>query len=101
MMRERPRRPRGNLRSHLPKNGIFHWLVANSVSGVVALLVGMILWQAAPATAQTNPATLPNITVAMGGEVFAIAVQNDGKVILGGDFTSVNGVACTNLARVN
>ena len=35
------------------------------------------------------------------GPVFAVAVQSDGKIVMGGDFTSVNGFALTNLARLN
>jgi uncharacterized delta-60 repeat protein len=35
------------------------------------------------------------------GPVFAVAVQPDGRILIGGDFTSVNGVALTNLARLN
>jgi uncharacterized delta-60 repeat protein len=33
--------------------------------------------------------------------VHAIAVQSDGKIVIGGDFTGVNGVARTNIARLN
>ena len=39
--------------------------------------------------------------VETGGIVRAIAVQPDGKVVLGGTFTSLNGVARTNIGRVN
>lgn len=35
------------------------------------------------------------------GQVAAIAVQADGKVVLGGTFSSVNGVPRSNLARLN
>lgn len=35
------------------------------------------------------------------GRVRAIAAQNDGKVVLGGDFTSVNGQISTHIARLN
>lgn len=35
------------------------------------------------------------------GEVLALVVQPDGKVILGGSFTAVNGVPRQNLARLN
>jgi uncharacterized delta-60 repeat protein/uncharacterized repeat protein (TIGR01451 family) len=35
------------------------------------------------------------------GAVYAVAVQNDGKVIVGGDFISYNGVARTNILRLN
>lgn len=33
--------------------------------------------------------------------VYSLAVQPDGKILLGGQFTSVNGAALTNLARLN
>jgi uncharacterized delta-60 repeat protein len=35
------------------------------------------------------------------GRVYAVAVQGDGKLLIGGDFSSVNGVARRNLARLN
>ena len=35
------------------------------------------------------------------GPIFAVAVQADGKVLIGGDFTTVNGTALTNLARLH
>ena len=39
----------------------------------------------------------PNVN----GNVYAIAVQSTGKIIIGGSFTTVNGVARDNLARLN
>lgn len=35
------------------------------------------------------------------GTVFAVAVQPDGKVLIGGDFTDVNGVSRPHIARLN
>lgn len=35
------------------------------------------------------------------GEVLALAVQKDGRVVIGGSFTAVNGVPRQNLARLN
>ena len=35
------------------------------------------------------------------GTVWAVAVQPDGKVLIGGDFTHVNGTACNYIARLN
>lgn len=35
------------------------------------------------------------------GVVYALAVQADGKIVIGGNFTSINGVARTRLARLN
>jgi uncharacterized delta-60 repeat protein len=35
-----------------------------------------------------------------GYEVFSLVLQPDGRVLIGGDFTGVNGLACGNLARL-
>jgi len=50
---------------------------------------------------QNSPATLPNVRLSSGGYVSAIAIQDDGKILIGGGFTSVNEIARTNLARLN
>src|SRR5437867_13312964 len=42
-----------------------------------------------------------NFTPSANGTVYASAVQSDGKIVIGGSFTIVNGVARTNLARLN
>src|SRR6185295_19230311 len=42
-----------------------------------------------------NPGAGPNATV------YAVALQGDGRVLIGGEFTSVNGVAFNHLARLN
>ena len=36
-----------------------------------------------------------------GGEVFALAIQPDGRILVGGDFTSFNGAAASGLIRLN
>ncbi len=48
----------------------------------------------------------PDTTFNSGGlganaEVFALAVQPDGKMVIGGNFTNVNGVALNRIARLN
>jgi uncharacterized delta-60 repeat protein len=44
----------------------------------------------------------PNVTGTTGtGAVFAVAVQADGKIPVGGDFTSVGGQTRNNIARLN
>jgi uncharacterized delta-60 repeat protein len=35
------------------------------------------------------------------GSVYAVAVQTDGKILIGGDFTSYNGLPANNIARIN
>ncbi|TMP96417.1 MAG: hypothetical protein E6L09_15070, partial [Verrucomicrobia bacterium] len=42
----------------------------------------------------------PNITLIFGG-VLAVQTEVDGKVLVGGEFTSVNGVSTKNLTRLN
>jgi uncharacterized delta-60 repeat protein len=42
-----------------------------------------------------------NASVSAGGNVTGLAVQPDGKILLSGNFTSVNGTARTNIARLN
>src|SRR5664279_2633102 len=55
-----------------------------------------------PAFAAAQSVISPPIAqVFAGGKVYAIARQTDNKVIIGGDFTHVNGVARNNIARIN
>jgi uncharacterized delta-60 repeat protein len=35
------------------------------------------------------------------GKIYTIAVQSNGKILIGGNFTSFNGNACSNIARLN
>src|SRR5213592_5055404 len=61
----------------------------------------LCLFQREALLGQTSPATLPNARISTGGRVRAIALQNDGKVIIGGRFESVNGIPRNNIARIN
>ena len=47
------------------------------------------------------PATRPDLKLFTSGEVRAMAVQLDGKIVIGGSFQSVNEVPRLNLARLN
>jgi uncharacterized delta-60 repeat protein len=52
--------------------------------------------------AQTNsPSAADGFDPNVDGVVYAIAPQVDGKILIGGAFTTVHGVARTNLARLN
>src|SRR5262245_39673090 len=78
----------------------------NSASGRRLLLpdimiLGACLFTASGLFAQNSPATLPNARMSSGGFVFAIALQEDGKVVIGGFFLSVNGAARDSIARIN
>ena len=42
-----------------------------------------------------------NPGVGVNGTIYTLAVQNDGKILVGGEFISFNGVARTNLIRLN
>jgi len=67
----------------------------------VAASVGLFLVSAWHVAAQTSPATLPDLKLSRAGYVGAIALQEDGKIIIGGFFTTVNEVPRVNLARLN
>ncbi len=47
-----------------------------------------------------DPAFNPILSGDFGSSVFALAVQLDGKIVVGGSFTNVNGSGRTNLARL-
>lgn len=64
------------------------------------LALWLLLVALAPAGAQTLLPD-PNVTLDISGQVTAVVVQADGKVVIGGYFTRVNGVARRNLARFN
>jgi uncharacterized delta-60 repeat protein/uncharacterized repeat protein (TIGR01451 family) len=81
-------------RRHAWMDGIRRSLVHTVVA------IGMIVGgAAAPASAQVFDPTF-NAT-ATGGVVFAVTPQPDGKVLIGGNFTTVNGVTKLRLARLN
>ncbi len=66
---------------------------------------GCAAWLFSPAvSAQTNsPGALdPAFSATLNNfSVYAVAVQPDGKVLVGGDFTRLNGLTCNSLARFN
>ena len=46
-------------------------------------------------------ATFNTGTGLLGNYLFSISLQDDGKIIIGGDFTSYNGILSKNIARIN
>ena len=78
-----------------------------SINGFVrtALIVSwMILLLVIPARASLSPGSLDtgfDPGTGAFGEVTSVAVQLDGKVILGGGFIEVDGVLRNNIARLN
>ncbi len=69
-----------------------------ALSRVVVLIVLLALGTLAQAQLPTARA-FPNVELGVAGEVYAVAVQPDGAVVLGGWFTHVDGVPRSNLAR--
>src|SRR5262245_4494351 len=53
------------------------------------------------ATVPTRSSPIDGFNPDVDGAVLAMAVQNDGKIIVGGSFTSVGGRPHTNIARLN
>ena len=68
---------------------------------VLGVSVGLCFLQTTPVTAQTSPATLPDLKLCSSATVFDLALQEDGKIIISGIFNLVNDVPRTNLARLN
>jgi hypothetical protein len=66
-----------------------------------AAIAFLCFFRALPSLAQVSPATMPDAQFVTSGSVLGIAVQEDGKVLIGGFFSLVNGVARTNIARLN
>src|SRR5215475_1868913 len=66
---------------------------------MISPLIAYVL--ALPCQAQRSPATFPNVHFTKPGLVLATAIQPDGKIIIGGNFSTVNGVVRNNLARLN
>jgi len=71
------------------------------------ILIGLLflaLIPAAPVQADLNPGSLDTgFDPGTGADsyILAVAHQTDGKVLFGGDFTIVDGVACSHIARLN
>lgn len=72
---------------------------------ITAALAALLLFAAPHVQAAAGDADAPVVTLTSSNSdtplIYAVAVQPDGKIILGGTFASVNGVARTNLARLN
>ena len=65
------------------------------IAGVLLLLLPSLVG------AQSQILPEPNVTLDLTGTIYAMASQSDGKVVIGGTFNKVNGVARSNLARLN
>ncbi len=66
----------------------------------VSLLVSLVLCQADPAPGTLDVSFDPVLTGFVTGAP-AVAIQADGKILLGGDFTKVNGTVQNNMTRLN
>src|SRR3989442_46195 len=51
-------------------------------------------------SAQTSPAMLPDLKLSAGGVVRSLVFQPDGRIIIGGTFSSVNDVPRKSVARL-
>jgi hypothetical protein len=72
----------------------FRWAVcAASLAGCLFLAIQV--------NAQSSPAALPDLRLSRAGTINALVALDDGHIIIGGSFTSVNGFPVTNLARLN
>jgi uncharacterized delta-60 repeat protein len=72
--------------------GSAYQVVVSNSFGMVTSAVAMV---------SVNLAVVDGFNPGPNGSIFALAVQPDGKVLVGGTFTSLAGAARTNLARLN
>lgn len=73
-----------------------------NMSRVRLLSLTLLLWSAQPVSAQDG--TLDpsfNVGTGLNNQIWTMALQADGKVLIGGMFTSYNGTSCNYLARLN
>lgn len=49
----------------------------------------------------TIDGTFNSNNIGANGSIYAIKIQNDGKIVIGGDFTSYNGITVGRIARLN
>ncbi|MBS1788054.1 MAG: putative Ig domain-containing protein, partial [Acidobacteria bacterium] len=75
------------------KNNVISFYALRLLLAVIALL-----WIGNAALAQS---VMDGFAPSINGSVNAVAVQSDGKIVVGGLFTSVNGQTRSNLARLN
>ncbi len=72
------------------------------VAGGFALLNGEVVNGIGRLNDDGSPDTSFNVGgLGANGTVYSLAVQKDGKALIGGDFTMVNGIAANHLARLN
>jgi uncharacterized delta-60 repeat protein len=72
------------------------------LAALLLLIACNILLGASAARAAVKPDATFNPLVTNGvGQIFAVAVQADGKVLVGGDFVMLNNVARSRIARLN
>src|SRR5215831_11786815 len=66
------------------------------------LPLALLLLSLLPPGAQAAPGDVdPSFNPVLNGSVSATCVQPDGKIPIGGNFSNVNGSACSGLARLN
>jgi uncharacterized delta-60 repeat protein len=80
-------------------NAAFHSRVAKVNGGLVGL-VASIFCRLIVCGQPGSPDLSFDAGSIVGAGIGAIAVQGDGRILIGGGFTSVNGVALTNMARL-
>jgi uncharacterized delta-60 repeat protein len=82
-----------------PTNSIFagKLVVGGAFSNINSFAVGHVARLNADGSTDTNF----DLNLNASATVRAIAIQSDGRILIGGDFTSVNGMALNHIARLN
>jgi uncharacterized delta-60 repeat protein len=82
--------------------GLTHRITALVATGLLATsLTAVATTPAAAAAGDTDTGFSSNIGTGFNSTVRSVAVQSDDKIIVGGDFTSINGTTSNYIARLN
>src|SRR5215510_11657386 len=68
---------------------------------VIRICVSLCLLLYLRTSAQTSPAAIPDLKLSNAGQVYAMARQDDGKILVGGYLYSVGGEPRNFIARLN
>jgi uncharacterized delta-60 repeat protein len=78
-----------------------HWPVGPRIRNFVVQPDGKIITDALQRLNADGSMDHPRLVEVAGGEIYGLALQPDGKLLISGDFTSVNGTAMRSIARIH
>jgi uncharacterized delta-60 repeat protein len=81
--------------------GLSHGVAALAATGLLATSMTALATTSAAAAGDTDTTFSSNIGTGFNNDVYAVARQSDGKLVVGGNFTSLNDATSNYVARMN